>query len=317
MRLSRALAVAAAGLVVAPLLTSGSGLAAPAAGSNTWQPALISTEPLYDGSAVRMRYTEGITVVAGAGAKVYFTSSDSGRMTSDGRRVHNRSVQVSEPQGVSRGGAAAAKYADTGRSVYSDAVAAGFSPAKARQQARTQDGALLAEPPIAASGCVYSETNYPDSDFEWSGCYRLYNVDDADANAWYGAGSGTAHGWGTGVLGGGKELQKGYSEVSWSGSGAEIIEASPAANTTSSSNCGTFTVGLSQIVELSYQTPLCKDGWWVTWNPTVHKVEWHGASAGGSNDSRSASGASTVRLPWSTPTVYMNYRIGWTYACFC
>ncbi|MEV6299838.1 hypothetical protein AB0M02_10585 [Actinoplanes sp. NPDC051861] len=310
MRIYRALATAVAGLLAVPLLATGSAQAA--AGEN-WQPALVSTESLYDGSAVRMRFTDGITVVAAVGAKVSFTSSASGEKTSDGQRTYNRSVQVSEPRGSSRDGSTAAKYAAAGRSVYSDALAAGFSPARAGVEGK----ALLAEPPIAASGCVYSETSYPDPKFEWSGCYKLYNVDDADANAWYGAGSATARGWGTGVLGGGKELQRGYSEISWSGSGVQIIEASPSANATSGTNCGQFTIGLSYVVELNYQTPLCKDGWWVTYNPTVHKVEWHGASAGGSNDNRSASGASTVRLPWSTPTVYMNYRIGWTYACFC
>lgn len=142
------------------------------------------------------------------------------------------------------------------------------------------------EPPIAASGCIYSEPNSPDPDYEWSGCFKLYNVDASDQNAWYGAGFGTAHGWGTGIVGGGKELQKGSSQISWSG-------------------------------ELTYQVPLCNDGWNVTWDRTAHEVEWHGGVAGGPNDSVSAAGASTVRLPWSTPTVYMSYRIGWGYICFC
>ncbi|RQX19117.1 hypothetical protein DDE19_05370 [Micromonospora ureilytica] len=316
MKAHRTLATVTAALLVGPMLMAVAAQAAPAGEEKAWSPALLSTEPLYSGSAVRLRYTEGITVVASAGAKVIFTGSMSPTTTQDGRRVYDREVQIVDPQGVGQSSAEAAAYSAAGRSVYADALAAGFSPAEARQEAQPQGVALLDEPPIAASGCVYSETNTPDPEFEWSGCYKLYNVDDADASAWYGAGSGTAHGWGTGVLGGGKELSKGFTEITWSGSGAEIIEASPSANQ-NGINCGQFTVGLSQVVELSYQVPLCNDGWNVTWNQTVHKVEWHGGSAGGSNDSRSASGASTVRLPWSTPTVYMNYRIGWQYACFC
>jgi hypothetical protein len=319
MRLHRTLAIAAVAVLAGPLLAAGTAQAAPAAEGTAWSPALLSTEPLYGGSAVRLRYTEGITVVASAGAKVVFTGSQAPQSTADGRHVYDRAVQIVEKQGTSQPAAASAQasaYAAAGRSVYTDALAAGFSPAEARQEAQPQGSALMDEPPILSSGCVYSETNYPDPKFEWSGCYRLYNVDASDANAWYGAGSGTAHGWGTGVLGGGKELQKGSTEITWSGAGAEIIEASPSANQ-SGNNCGQFTVGLSHVVELSYQVPLCNNGWNVTWNRTVHKVEWHGASAGGSNDSRSASGASTVRLPWSTPTVYLSYRIGWTYACFC
>lgn len=118
------------------------------------------------------------------------------------------------------------------------------------------------------------------------------------------------------MLGGGKELQKGYTQITWTGSGAEIIEASPSANQ-SGNGCGNFQISLAYIMELAYQVPLCDDGWDVTWDQTLHKVEWHGGSAGGQSDSRSASGASTVRLPWSTPNVQLNYRIGWTYACFC
>jgi hypothetical protein len=317
MRFHRTLAAVAATLLAGPLLVTGTAQAAPAIKGPAWSPALLTTEPLYDGSAVRLRYTEGITVVASADAKVIFTGSGALTTTADGRRVYDRAVEIVDPHALDRSSDAdAAAYAAAGRSVYTDALAAGFGPAEARREAQPQDIALLDEPPIAASGCIYSETSYPDPEFEWSGCYKLYNVTDADSSAWYGAGSGTAHGWGTGVLGGGKELQKGNSQITWSGAGAQIIEASPSANQ-SGNNCGNVTIGLSQIIELSYQVPLCNDGWNVTWNQTVHNVQWHGASAGGSNDSRSASGASTVRLPWTTPTVYISYRIGWTYACFC
>lgn len=52
-------------------------------------------------------------------------------------------------------------------------------------------------------------------------------------------------------------------------------------------------------------------------NRALHKVEWHGESAGGDDDTRFASGASTVRLPFSAPSVYLNYRISWQYECFC
>ncbi|WFE25973.1 hypothetical protein O7623_21775 [Solwaraspora sp. WMMD791] len=300
------------------MLLTGTAQAVPAVGEKIWSPILISAEPLYDGSAVRLRYTEGITVVSSAGAKVIFDGPGASITTADGRRVYDRAVQVIDPHGLGRSSTAdAAAYSAAGRSVYADAIAAGFSPTEARRQAHWDDSSIaMNEPPIVSSGCVYSETSYPDPDFEWSGCYKLYDVDASDLNAWYGAGSGSAHGWGTGVLGGGKELQKGYSQVTWSGSGAEIVEASPSANQ-SGNNCASFAIGLSHIISLSYQVPLCDDGWDVTWNQTLHKVEWHGASTGGQNDSRSASGASTVRLPWSTPIVYMNYRIGWTYACFC
>jgi hypothetical protein len=234
--------------------------------------------------------------------------------TPDGRHMHRRAVQIADPQARHRSGTAAGAYSAAGRSVYTDALAAGFSPAEARQQARRGP---MDEPPIASSGCVHSEDVEPSPDFSWDGCYKLYDASSQDANAWYAAGSGTAHGWGTGVLGGGKELDKGYSQITWSGDGAEIIEASPGANQQGTSNCGSFTIGLSQYIGVSYTAPLCADGWDVTWNPTVHKVEWHGASAGGSSDTRAASGASTVRLPLSTPTVYLDYEIGWTYTCFC
>ena len=268
---------------------------------------------MYGGLAVRLRYEDGVTVVASTGAKVIFSGSGTSTTMSDGRHVYDRAVRVVDPHtlGMSPTGAAAA-YAAAGRSVYNDAIAAGFSPAEAQRQAQPQSA--LAEPPIASSGCIYSEDVDPDSDYEWDGCYKLYDETASDTTAWYGAGSGTAHGWGTGVLTG-KDLQTGYSQITWSGTGAEIIEASPAASQ-SGNGCGSFTIGLDQIIYLAYQVPLCDDGWNVTWNQTVHKVEWHGESAGGESDSRSASGASTVRLPLTTPTVWMSYEIGWSYACF-
>src|SRR5439155_21912443 len=132
----------------------------------------------------------------------------------------------------------ATAYSAAGRSVYTDALAAGFSPVEARRQA--QPPGLMGEPPILSSGCVHSEDVQPDPNFEWDGCYKLYDVTAQDPSAWYTAGSGTAHGWGTGVLGGGKELNKGYSQISWSADGAEIIEASPSTNQ-SGNNCANFT----------------------------------------------------------------------------
>ncbi|MGC9669502.1 hypothetical protein ACNTMW_23480 [Planosporangium sp. 12N6] len=317
MRFHRALIVVAAALLAGPTLAGGTAQAAPPAKGKAWSPALISTERLYDGSAVRLRYTDGITVVAPTGAQVIFKDSGASTTAADGRRIYDRAVQVLDPHAVSRSSAtaAAAAYAAAGRSVYADAIAAGFSPDEARRQAQPEGVVAMDEPPIASSGCVYSETNYPDPDYEWSGCYKLYNVSASDSSAWYAMGSGTAHGWGTGVLGG-KELQKGYTQVSWSGNGAQIIEASPSRNE-SGGNCANFTVALSHIFGLEYQVPLCSDGWSVTWNGTLHKVEWHGHSAGGPSDQRSATGASTVKLPLSTPQVWMNYQIGWEYACFC
>lgn len=302
--------------LLAGALVPGTAQAAPGATEGkAWSPVLLSSEPLYDGSAVRLRYTDGITVVASTGAKVIFEGSGGLTVTADGRRVYDRAVQVVDPHPIGKSlGTVAAAYSAAGRSVYADALAAGFSPAEARRQERSHG--TLAEPPIASSGCVYSETVQPDPDFEWSGCYKLYRQQASDPNAWYVAGSGTAHGWGTGVLGGGKELQKGSTQITWSGAGAEIIEASPPSRM-SGNNCDSVTIALSHYIGLSYQVPLCDDGWNVTWNRTVHKVEWHGGSAGGPSDTVSASGASTVRLPNSTPTVYLNYRIGWTYACFC
>ena len=316
MRLHRKLGAAAAVLLVAPMLMVGSAQAAPATERESWNPTLLSTEPLYDGSAVRMRYTEGITVVASTGAKVIFKESAATATTADGRRVYDRAVQVVDPHTLTRfsANADATAYSAAGRSVYADALAAGFNPAEARRQAQPQNGAL-SEPPIASSGCVYSEDVDPDPDYEWSGCYKLYSQTSSDANAWYAAGSGTAHGWGTGVLGGGKELQRGYTQIIWTGNGAEIIEASPSARQ-SGNNCGSFTISLAHYIGLSYEVPLCNNGWDVTWSRTLHKVDWHGGSAGGPSDSRSASGASTVRLPWTAPNVQLNYEIGWRYACF-
>jgi hypothetical protein len=315
MRLHRKLAAVAAAVLAGPILMGGAAQAIPAVRGKAWSPTLLSVEPLYDGSVVRLRYTDGITVVAPTAAQVIFKGSGAATTTADGRRVYDRTVRIVDPHALGRSLAEAAAYSAAGRSVYADALAAGFSPAEARRQAQPEGLVAMDEPPIASSACVYSETDSPDPDYEWSGCYKLYNVAASDPTAWYGMGSGTAHGWGTGVFGG-KELQKGYSQVTWEAAGAEIIEASPPASQPGS-NCANVAVGLSHIFELSYQVPLCNDGWAVTWNPTVHKVEWHGHSAGGDSDNRVASGASTVRLPLTSPEVWMNYEIGWTYACFC
>ncbi|MEV8508668.1 hypothetical protein AB0368_28105 [Actinoplanes sp. NPDC051475] len=316
MKLLRTLAAVSAALLAGSMLLSGPTLAQPGGGKDTWQPALLSIEPLYGGSAQKMHYTEGITVVAPTGATVVFTGSGAVATLPDGRRVYDRSVQILDPHALSRASSAkqAATYQAAGRSVYKDAIAAGFSPEQARRQAQPQG--TLDEPPIASSGCAYSEDVQPDPKFEWSGCYKLYAETASDPRAWYAAGSGTGHGWGTGVLGGGKELQKGYTQISWSGASAEIIEASPAANLPGN-DCHNVGINLAYIIEVSYQAPLCDDGWSVTWDRTLHKVEWHGSSTRGSSDQRSASGASTVKLPFSTPSVTLNYRIGWTYACYC
>ncbi len=312
MRSYRKLTVAAATLLVGPMLMAGAAHAAPTTKGAVWSPRLLSVEPLYDGSAVRRRYTDGITVVASVDARVTFQGS-APNIYSDGRRVYDRAVHIVDPQSARRSSPdAAAAYAAAGRSVYADALAAGFSPDEARQT----DPGLLGEPLIDDSGCVYSEDNHPDPDYEWAGCYKLYEVPPSRPTAWYAASSGTAHGWGTGAFTGGKELQKGYNKITRSGAGVEMIEASPSASQ-SGNNCANFTIGLSHIIELGYQVPLCDDGWNVTWNHTVHNVEWHGSSTGGESDSRSASGANTVRAPLSTPTIRLDYEIGWTYICFC
>lgn len=299
---------------------SGSTTDLPTAAAPKWDPALLSSESLYNGTAVRLRYTDGITIVASTGAKVIFKESGT-TVAADGRHVHKRAVELVDPHIFRRSSStiatATAAYKAAGRSVYNDALAAGFSAAQARQQS-TADAVPADEPPIFASGCIHSEDTQPDPDFSWDGCYKWYDAyaESADGTTWYVAGSGTAHGWGTGVFGGGKELDKGYSQIKWIGTGAEIVDASPDANRSGNSNCGNFTIGLDAYITLAYSTPLCDDGWNVTWNGAVHKVEWHGASAGGDSDSRSASGASTVGMPVTTDTVKGDYEIGWTYSCF-
>lgn len=245
------------------MLSSVPAQAAPFSEGVAWSPALLSTEPLHGGSVLRLRYTDGITVVAPKGAQVVFEGSGASKTLAGGRQVYDRAVRVVDPNVVNAASLAhaAADYAARGRSIYDDALAAGYSAAQARQLAEPQ-GAVADEPPVASTGCVRSEDQYPDPDYEWSGCYKLYAVTDADEAAWYAAGSGTAHGWGTGVLGG-KTLVKGASQISWTGSGAEIIEASPAGSV-ASSNCRTAGINLAYIIEVSYSTQLCADGWNVT-----------------------------------------------------
>ncbi|MEV0217770.1 hypothetical protein [Micromonospora sp. NPDC050695] len=292
-------------------------------GEEVWSPRQISTERLYDGSALRHRYADGnsvITVVAPADAQVAFSGSMRSTTMADGRRSYDRAISVTKRRTLNRLHTATA-YGAAGRSVYSDALAAGMSQSRAQLYATSQGKAALDTPPITDSWCAYSEDVEPDPKFEWSGCGLYYEVQFAGDTA-YAAHSGTAHGWGTGVLGGGKELQKGYistEHTNWNPSPAafDIVEASPSSSTNGPSTCTNFNIGLSQFVELGFSVPLCSDGWDVTWNRTFHKVEWHGDSTGGSSDSRSAGGAHTLRSApidgssWST-----SFRIGWTYACF-
>src|SRR3990172_5943345 len=108
MRLHRTIVAVAVALLAGPLLVTGAAQAAPAGEGKTWSPALLSSEPLYDGSAVRLRYTEGITVVASAGATVIFTGSRAVNTTADARRIYDRAVQIVDPHGIDRSPAAAA-----------------------------------------------------------------------------------------------------------------------------------------------------------------------------------------------------------------
>ena len=85
MKAHRTLATVTAALLVGPMLMAVAAQAAPAGEEKAWSPALLSTE-LYSGSSVRLRYTEGITVVASAGAKVIF-KGPCPTATQDGRRV--------------------------------------------------------------------------------------------------------------------------------------------------------------------------------------------------------------------------------------
>jgi hypothetical protein len=135
MRLYRTLVAVGAALLAGPLLTLGTAQAAPSAKGKTWSPVLMSSEPLYDGSAVRLHYTGGITVVASTGAKVIFKGSGALSITANGRHVYNRAVRITDPHVLGKSSATAAGYSAAGRSVYSDALAAGFSPAQARRQA--------------------------------------------------------------------------------------------------------------------------------------------------------------------------------------
>src|SRR5262245_40291811 len=83
--------------VLAPATTA---TAAPTDDSKTaqvWNPTLLSSEPLHDGSAVRLHYTDGITVVASTGAKVIFKGSGRPVTTVDGRRVYDCAVWVADP----------------------------------------------------------------------------------------------------------------------------------------------------------------------------------------------------------------------------
>ncbi|MDW5328551.1 hypothetical protein [Plantactinospora sp. KLBMP9567] len=256
--------------------------------------------------------------MASAGAKVVFSGSVEQAPDRTGeQRTVKRSVRVIDPLGSRRPAPdAVQKYRAAGRSVYAEALAAGYSPAAARRMTQQGGATLDAEPPIYASGCVYSEEVQPDPEFEWSGCYKLYDVQAQDADAWYVAGSGTARGWGTNALSGGKELNAGYSEIFWNAFEGEIIEAAPSANR-DGDNCRQFTISLARIIELSYQVPLCDDRWAVTWDQWHHRVQWEGASIGGSSDLRSASGASTLRVPSYVDTIGMEYQVGWAYRCFC
>ncbi|GLI03355.1 hypothetical protein [Phytohabitans aurantiacus] len=324
MRVRRTVATVTTALLAGSMQIAGPAQAAPDSKQKAWNPKLVSTESLYDGSAVRLRYTDGstvFTIIAAPGDEVTFIGSQAPTIMADGRRSYDRAVSIQERSTSSKSSAtAAAAYAAAGRSPYTDALAAGMSPTQARQYAPPQGAAALDTPPISSTRCLYSETSEPDSDFEWSGCRIAYYSQIDETNNWrYSPYSVTAHGWGTGALGGGKELQKGSFQHSYTLASSlgpfEIIEASPSANATGSSPCGNFTVGLAYYVELSYNVPLCSDGWNVTWNQTLYKVEWYGASAGGESDSRSAAGAHTLKTHISAEFM-KTFTLSWTYACF-
>lgn len=322
MKVRRALATVAAALLVGSMSIAGTAQATSEHEKKAWNPRLLSTEHLYDGSAVRLRYTDKtsvITVVAPAGAQVTFEGSETPTIMADGRRSYDRAVSVTKRRTLNRFPTAAV-YSAAGRSVYADALAAGMSPSEAQRYATPEGVAATDNPPITDSWCAYSEDAEPDPKFEWSGCGLYYEL-QFSGDTIYAAHSGTAHGWGTGVLGGGKELQKGYistTHTDWNPSSTafDIIEASPSSSMPGPSPCSSFNVGLSQYVEVGFSVPLCSDGWNVTWNRAFYKVEWHGASTGGESDSRSAAGAHTLRVApingssWST-----SFSIGWTYAC--
>ncbi|MDG4790215.1 hypothetical protein O7626_30565 [Micromonospora sp. WMMD1102] len=321
MKVRRTLATVTAALLVGSMPIAGAAQAAPNIEDTAWSPALLSAELLYDGSAVRTRYQDGasvITVVASTGAKVIFKGSKIPTIMANGLRSYDREVSVVQPRTVNSSRTTAAAYSAAGRSVFTDALAAGMSPSEAQQYATTKGVAALDDPPILNSWCMDSENGTPDPEFNWSGCHISYEGQwgGSEGNwTWYDFWSATAHGWGTGVLAGGKELQKGYVSTDWVpdvSTTLNIIEASPSANQPGPNPCSTFTVGLSQVVELGFTIPLCRAGWDVTWNQSFYKVEWHGASTGGQSDTRSAAGAHTIAARGG---YQVSGSIGWTYAC--
>jgi hypothetical protein len=291
-----------------------------------WNPALISSEALFGGSAVRLRFHDGVTVVAQPGTRVVFGS----RTTLVGQKgggkpmkIVNRSVRLLTPRRGAPTAADAQRYAASGRSVYADAVAAGFSPAAALRISQQNDAAAVGdEPPVIDSGCVYSEDAQPDPDFEWSGCYKGYEVHDEDPNNFYPTYSSKASGWGTGVLGGGKELDGGGTDLFFYDTegqplDGEIVDWSPDASLPGQ-NCAQVNITLGyHDIGIEYAVPLCNDGWDVTRERTWHLNEWHGASAGGPGDTRAAANAVVFRTPLDGRWPAFGYGINWGYTCFC
>ncbi|MFY1654940.1 hypothetical protein ACN27J_29170 [Solwaraspora sp. WMMB762] len=321
MRLRRTLAIVTASLLAGAALTANTSAPANATPTGTalssWNPALISSEMIYDGSVVRQRFEDGITVVAPAGSRVIFKGQvPTGEAGVTGEaRVINQEVRVILPESGEPTMADAQKYAEAGRSVYADAVAAGFSAAEAQQISNKLRARMLENPPIWSSGCVYSDDVDPDPDYNWDGCFSRYVTEDSDPNNFYSTESTLASGWGTGVLGGGKELSSGYTRSFYNLFEGELVEWSPPGSLTGN-NCNTFTISLTQIVGLEFGVPLCDDRWAVTKNQWSHTSDWQGGSAGGSSDTRYAANATTLRVPNGLSGVYV-YQIGWSYRCFC
>lgn len=282
-----------------------------------WRPALISSESLYDGSVIRRRYEDGVTVVASAGAKVIFSRhdkpfGDEGSAKTTKKRMFTRSVSVVLPN--SRPDLQDAQtYKNAGRSVRAEAAAAGFSPAQARQmENQAPSRAASDNPPIWDSGCLYIDD---DPDYQWSGCYIRYVTEDADPDAYYSTESAKAFGWGTGVLGGGKELVRGASQHIYTNPDSEMIDADPSSGTDDSSACRSVSLGVSSVVEASISVPLCPDRWVVIRDTYLHHAEWQGGSAGGSSDTVSVGHVVQVRNPEGTFGFYV-YSIGATVVCF-
>ncbi|GAB7049527.1 hypothetical protein [Catenuloplanes indicus] len=308
----------ATGIVTVAILGLGSSPAVAGVSSSDgrWTSAILeSSESIFGGSAVRLRYSNGVTAITQPGTRVTFGESPS--LAEDGKgaaidRWAELAMQMAEPADD-----AAQKYRESGRSIFADALAAGFPVAEARREQERLDveAKALDNPDIINSECLYAEDHLPDDRYEWWGCRAMYATPDQDPNNWYSANSSLAHGWGTGVLGGGAELQRGYTQFQFTvdNNNGDLIEFTPQSSI-NGQNCNVITLGLSYVVEVNVSTQLCDNGWTVTANQLFHKTEWYGASTGGPSDSRHAANAVTLRAA-NASSSSLAWRIGWRIVC--